>query len=278
MSGGIRAGTNDSALQQSGSDAVVFNSGGVTSKVQSVSASVAASALTVELNPCVLDFRSATLTDGVPVTRTINSALSLTVPSGATLGCVDTIESRLILLAIDNAGTVELAIVNQAGGTNLDETGVISTTAIDATADSDDVIYSTTARTDVAYRVVGFVESTQATAGTWATSPTVLQGAGGNALTAMNSLGYGQTWQVVTGSRSMSTTYYNTTGKPIIAVVSFTVRSSNGCSITVDGIQVDGHTETNASPDVVTLIAIIPPGSSYSAATADTYNSWTELR
>jgi len=47
-------------------------------------------------------------------------------------------------------------------------------------ATSNSVFYSTTARTNVAYRVVGFINITEATAGTWATAPSTVQGAGGN--------------------------------------------------------------------------------------------------
>jgi len=156
--------------------------GAALTGLKSVTGTVASSALTAGLKADTLYFRNSTLTNGIASSVTF-SDLSLVVPSTATLGTVNAIQSRLILLAIDNAGTVELAIVNQAGGVNLDETGLISTTAISTTADSNNVIYSTTARTNVAYRVVGFIESTQATAGTWATAPSTLQGAGGEALT-----------------------------------------------------------------------------------------------
>lgn len=151
--------------------------------LQSVTATVAASALTLGLNASTLDFRKTPLTDGTP-SNIISAALSLVVPSGATLGTTNAVESRLILLAIDNGGTVELAVVYNRVANTLDETGLLTTIAIDANADSFDVFYSTTARTSVPYRVVGFVESTQATAGTWATSPTLIQGAGGNSLSS----------------------------------------------------------------------------------------------
>lgn len=169
-------------------------------QVQPVTASVAGNALTVGLNPTVLEFRSTTLTTGVPNKRTVPTAISLVVPNTATLGTVSAIASRLILVAIDNAGTVELAIINLAGGTNLDETGLISTTAISGAATSATVFYSTTARTNVPYRVVGCVDSTQATAGTWATAPSLVQGQGGQSLFNNNSTvrlntanGYGST-------------------------------------------------------------------------------------
>lgn len=151
------------------------------SKIISITASVASNALTVTLNPCALDFRSSTLGSGTVNTRTVSSAISMTVSSGSTLGTVNAIASRIVVLAIDNAGTIELAVVNVASDLVLDETGLISTTAVGGAggADSATVIYSTTARSSVAYRVIGYIESTQATAGTWATAPSAIQGVGG---------------------------------------------------------------------------------------------------
>lgn len=147
-------------------------------KLTSVSASVASNALTVQMSPCTLEFRSTTLTDGLAVTRVIAAAISVVAPLGATLGTSSGHKHRLALLAIDNAGTVELAVANIAALIGLDETSLISTTAISAAANSGLVIYSTTARTNVAFRVVGFVESVQTTAGTWAAAPTKVQGYG----------------------------------------------------------------------------------------------------
>jgi len=241
------------------------------SKIESIIGTVASNALTAGLNPTDLNFRSSTLTDGVPVSRQISSALSLVVPSGATLGTVDTIQSRLILLAIDNAGTVELAIVNLVGGNNLDETTLISTTAIDATADSDNVIYSTTARSNVAFRVVGYIESTQATAGIWDTAPSTLQGMGGNALTAMGSIGYGQTWQSVT--RNTGTVYYNTTGKPIYLSARMAASSSLTMNIGGEGFTAVAVPAASSQEQGF----IVPPNSAYSATYTGTL-TFKELR
>jgi len=237
----------------------------LTSKIQPITASVAASApynLTITLNPTILDFRSSTLTNGTVTSLVVANAISLTIPSTSTMGTVNAQPSRIVVLAINNAGTVELAAVNIAGGSPLDETTLITTTAAVAAGNSATAYYSTIARTSVAYRVVGYVESTQATAGTWATTPTTIQGMGGQALTAMSSLGYGQTWQTVT--RSSGTTYYNTTGKTIgfIATVSdgFT---SNSMAIQINGVQI-GNTSYNGTSGTSSLFAIIPPNNSYS--------------
>lgn len=254
------------------------------SQIQSVSASVASNALTLGYAGGSLQFRSATLTTGTPNTRTAG-ALSLIVPSGATLGTVSGQSARLAMIAIDNAGTVELAVANLAGGVNLDEMTLISTTAISAGATSASVIYSTTARSGVPFRVVGFIDISEASAGAWATAPTLVQGAGGQALAALSSLGYGQTWQDVTGSRAIGTTYYNTTGKPIVAHVSGTQTAGAGAAainFTINGVTLPGCM-TYGNTNIFGASAIIPPGASYVASVAvisGTYSTiiWNELR
>lgn len=251
-----------------------------TSKIQPITASVAANALTLTLNPTALDFRDATLTIGTVNTRTVPTAISLVISSGSTLGTVNAIQSRIAVLAIDNAGTVELAAVNIAGGTNLTETGVISTTAEGGAgaADSASVIYSTTARTNVAYRVVGYIESTQATAGTWGTAPSTIQGVGGQALAAMSSLGYGQTWQDLTGSRAAATTYYNTSGKPIFLSIYCTGSAALTNYINVNGLAVSAMS-LNTATNTFGQTSIIPASGNYSVTlNTGAITKWFELR
>jgi type II secretory pathway pseudopilin PulG len=171
---------------------------------------------------------------------------------------------------------MELAVTNISGGSDLSETGVISTTLIAAASNSATLYYSTTARTSVAYRVVGYIESTQATAGTWATAPSTIQGYGGCALDAMSSLGYGQTWQSPT--RAYSTTYYNTTGKPILINVHGYGGNNLTFSVTVDGVVVGGIENSTGATLGGTITAIVPIGKSYSASGSLPLDSWTELR
>lgn len=275
--------TNITATGTVTAETLTFEGGGSMTKpseagIQSITATVAANALTVTLNPTTLDFRSTTLTTGVPVSRVMSSAVSTVVSSGSTLGTVSAVQSRIVVLALDNAGTVELAVVNIAGGNDLTETGLISTTAEggSGTADSASVIYSNTARTNVAYRVVGYVESTQATAGTWSTIPTTVQGYGGQALASMSSLGYSQTWQNLTSARATSTTYYNTTGKPISVNVLLTNVGTTG-GITVNGIACSHALNVLNNNNLVT--AIVPVGGSYILTPGTmTFSIWSELR
>ena len=237
---------------------------GGTNKIQPITASAASSALTITLSPTVLDFRSATIGSGTVTTVSNSTSISVVVPSTATLGTVNAVQSRLVVLAINNAGTMELAVTNISGGSDLSETGVISTTLIAAASNSATLYYSTTARTSVAYRVVGYVESTQATAGTWATAPSTIQGYGGCALDAMSSLGYGQTWQNLYASRTVGTTYYNTTGKPIALQYTAAMATIyNSLAVTVDGFLIQGSQTVVGSGTNSVLFAVVQPSKSW---------------
>ena len=128
----------------------------------------------------------------------------------------------------------------------------------------------------VPYRIVGFVDSTQATAGTWATAPSAVQGIGGQALAAMSSIGYGQTWQDLTGSKAFNTTYYNTTGKPILVSIATNTTWSGGRTFSVNGVVVDTINCASTVNIQLGVKAIVPPGASYSYN--GTFTSWFELR
>jgi hypothetical protein len=273
--------TNDMIAAQAVGNAQM--AAGAVAQLQSVTASVASNALTLTLNATnSLDFRNATLATGGVNSRSVPAAISVVVPASATLGTANGVQARLIMIALDNAGTVELAVVNLAGGLNLDETALISTTAISSSATAANVAYSTTARTSVPFRVVGSVDITEATAGTWATAPSAIQGAGGQALDSMASFGFGQSWQLVT--RAASTTYTNTTGKPIMVRVVAT--SSGAGSVTtiptVNGLTLNA--EVNSAGGAGYLYScsfMVPPGHTYSwtvGGTVGSYNSCYELR
>jgi len=279
----IPNGTTGQVLQSNGATVptwVTFTGG--AAPLQPVTATVASSALTVGINATSLQFRSATLTTGVPTTALAVGALSLVVPSTATLGTVSAVQSQLVLVVLYNGGTPALGIVNISGGTNLDETTLLSTTAIIAGSNSASVVYSTSAITSSPFRVVGTVVSTQATAGTWATTPSLVQGQGGQALASMQSLGFGQTWQNLTGSRAVSTTYYNTTSKPILvnAQVQTTSNTVGTLTATVNGIQVALSAIAASSGFFCGYVSfIVPPNNSYSvASTYGSITTWAELR
>jgi len=261
-------------------DGTVLPSGG-TLQQQSIGASVASNALTVNYNGGPLAFRNATLTTGTPVNIQVG-ALSLVVPSTATLGTVATIQAQLALLVAYNSGSPVLCVVNMAGGVNLDETTLISPTTISTGATSASVIYSSSSvGANSPFRVVGYINITEATAGTWLTAPTLVQGYGGQAMAAMQSLGFGQTWQNLTGGRAVGTTYYNTTNRPITVAAAFTNSSANTYfGLTINGVSVYAGANNNAG-QVGAFSIVVPPNASYVTITnTGTLNliNWDELR
>lgn len=225
-------------------------------------ASVATNALTFALkttsgtnasatDPIYLSFRSSSLTSGSAALRSITGALSVTVPSGQALGTLNATACRIWVALIDNAGTVELAVKQTAvfsGGViarigTLDESSLISTTAI-ASAPTADVWYSTTARSNVAFRVLGYCEFSggQATAGTWATAPSKVQIAGAGVKRP------GEVIQTVFGSTSTATSNSTTTLADTTLTASITAGVAT--AIAMDFTQADVTNNANAGAGV----------------------------
>jgi hypothetical protein len=146
-----------------------------------LSATVGSNALTIALktqagsnatssDPINIGFRSSTLTSGNSELRSVTGALSTVISSGSTAGHSSGGTHYLYVYALDNAGTVELA-----WSSVLHDEGVLQTTTAEGgagAADSNRVLYSTTARASVPIRLLGRMKSTQTTAGTWAAAPT----------------------------------------------------------------------------------------------------------
>lgn len=87
-------------------------------------------------------------------------------------------------------------------------------------------------------------------------------------------LGWGQTWQNVTGSRTLNTVYTNTTGRPI-AVSVIANLSGSTVGLNVDGLSVVTQGSTAAGPGNV--FAIVPNNSTYQLVGVSPA-SWFELR
>ncbi len=247
-------------------------------QIPAITASVASNAMTLTVSPQTVDFRSATLGSGT-VTRVRNAAnISTVISSGSTGGTTNAVASRIAVLAINNAGTMEVAWCNMLGANVLSEEGLVTTVAEGGAgaADSADVVYSTTARTSVAYRLLGYIESTQATAGTWATAPSKIQGQGG-AVGLYNSVGPGQKFQSV--GRSSGTNYIAPIDRPINLYVYGVTSAPNGAlQISVGGIQVAAATQPNNASGLA-ICATIPAGATYQfIATSVTINTTYEYR
>ena len=149
-----------------------------------LSASVGSSALTINL----LDPHGATPAAATPVYVNINgtvlaitAATSIVVSSGSTLGTLSAFPSRVWVVGFNDAGTFRMGVINCAnfGAGGLSSiyplrNGLSASSTAEGgagAADNGGVFYTGTAVSAKDYIVLGYVESTQATAGTWATSP-----------------------------------------------------------------------------------------------------------
>lgn len=152
----------------------------------SLAATVAANALTISLkgadgndpsaaNQIEILFRDATLTTGTPVIRTATAATSLTVATGVPLGHTSGVAHHIYVYALDNAGTVELAV---SSSKVWDEGTVQTTVALGVGSDALFELYSTALRVSKAIRFLGRIKITEAAAGTWATAPAEISSLG----------------------------------------------------------------------------------------------------
>jgi hypothetical protein len=154
----------------------------------SLSATVGSNALTIALktkagndpsagDPVFIPFRSATAGTGDYSVLTVTAATSLTISSGSTLGTTSAVASRLWIVGFNDGGTFRLGAINITSTASIGDDVIASSTAEGGAgaADSANTFYTGTAVTSKAMKVLGYVESTQATAGTWATTPSKVQ-------------------------------------------------------------------------------------------------------
>ena len=97
-------------------------------------------------------------------------------------------------------------------------------------------------------------------------------------------LGVGQSWQNVTSSRALSTTYTNSTGKPIYINIAVGLNGPSNPSyvlLYVDSVQI-GYAYASLPSNAIgsTISAIVPNGSTYSTSVVGNTSlfTWAELR
>lgn len=190
-----------------------------------ISATVGSNALTIALkvadgstNPSAsnfvkIAFRSSTATSGSYSYAKAVAATSLVVSSGSTLGTQSGMAEYLYVYALNNSGTIELAVSRST----FDDQAIVSTTAEGGAgaADSDTVLYSTTARSNVPIKLIGRILITEATAGTWASSPTSVSVVG--PMTGMNP--YGTYYKEAVISTTFNTTVGSATASSAVNLV-----------------------------------------------------------
>ena len=101
---------------------------------------------------------------------------------------------------------------------------------------------------------------------------------GDNSWADSGAVGVGQTWTNVTSSRALSTTYTNSTGKPIQLYIVCAAGNANGAAVTINGVT-PAFVYANVAGGRAALFPIIPNGATYSLGDASaTIYSWWELR
>lgn len=130
-------------------------------------------------NPVLIPFRNATIASGAPSIISLQSALSFTVNSTNTMGCVNGQMCRLWAVVINNAGTPALCLFNALSGKNISSINEanLQTSASGTTGGSSNQTYycSTSAVTSKAIRIIGYVDIQETTAGTWSSGPSYVQ-------------------------------------------------------------------------------------------------------
>jgi hypothetical protein len=109
----------------------------------------------------------------------VTAAASIVVSSGSTLGATSGTIFRLWLVGFNDAGTFRLGVIKCAltdGVYGLQDSVLESSTAEGGAgaADSSGVIYTGTGVTSKAMRVLGYLEYTLTTAGTWDAAPSLI--------------------------------------------------------------------------------------------------------
>jgi hypothetical protein len=99
--------------------------------------------------------------------------------------------------------------------------------------------------------------------------------------TSNNIIGVSQTWQNLTGSRALATTYTNSTSRPItVSVIAGPTTASGDIQLLVDGVVIQRHyTNPDTSSLIESVYGIVPPGSTYRVNTTNlALTNWNELR
>ncbi len=131
-------------------------------------------------NPLIVKFRNATAGTGDYTSIALTAAHSLVLSSGSVMGASNGVAFRLWLVLFNDAGTMRLGAVNCLSGTNimgLKDDDLLSSTAEGGAgaADNAQTVYTGTAVTSKAMRIIGYLEYTLATVGTWNTAPSKIQ-------------------------------------------------------------------------------------------------------
>ena len=122
---------------------------------------------------------------GNTIWEVATSAVTLAINSGSTLGSTNGVSYRYWIVALQNGSAINLGIFQSVGSFAagaqqlfpLPEINLVSTVACNAcgTATAAGTFYSTVGLSNVPFRILGYFEANEATAGTWASAPNIVR-------------------------------------------------------------------------------------------------------
>jgi hypothetical protein len=233
-------------------------------------------------DPVFFIFRSNTAGAGSYSVIKVTAALSVTIPTSSTMGFSNATPGRIWITAINNAGTVSLAVINCLTATSTATTifplagwGIVNTVALGGPSNSSGVFYSTVANSSVPYSVLGYATyeagSTLGTAGTWNANPSRME---------LYRHGVPLPGQVVQSLYTQNGTLANTTNTYVVSATAPV--PSGGLSVASQAIvptssanqlRVQGQAVLSSSSNSPAFVAFIYNGTSTVAVSADTITS-----
>lgn len=130
-------------------------------------------------SPVYIPFRDTTIANGDPVWTSVTGALSFTIGSGNTVGCVSGQMCRLWVVAINAASGPQVCVFNARSGNNvapINEAALQSSASGTSGGSSAQTYYCGASSVSAkAIRILGYVEVQESVAGTWSTAPTYVQ-------------------------------------------------------------------------------------------------------
>ncbi|EOR05033.1 phage tail-collar fiber domain-containing protein [Acinetobacter tandoii] len=171
---------------------------------------------------------------------------------------------------VDNvASATKLETARTIGGVNFDGTANINLPGVNTAGNQNTTGNAATATKLATARTIALTGAI--------TGSATFDGSGNISIDTVG-LGVGQTWQNLTASRSLATTYTNSTGKPIMVSVAWEQSNQGEMTLTVGGVAVDRGRQNQVGGGAA-VQAIVPAGATYSVtSTANTIAFWSELR
>ena len=205
-------------------------------------------------------------------TRVSSSTLANTAVTTGTYGGA----SQHSVVTIDQQGRVTFAANATPSIANTQITGTITSSQLAPGAANTNIGFvplGPTLTSTLVTTALGFTPYNSTNPSGYVTSSTapVTSVNGSTGAVSVSSLGVSQTLQDLSSSRSLNTTYTNSTGKPIVFYVSM---GYGDADLTVNGINFSHSPATGAGN------CVVPPGATYAANAAGGryFNYWYEYR